>query len=310
MNGATERGSIDLALLYGSNCFSNTVMRERLPKSVFAELLLAQQGKRELTLEIAEVVASAMRDWALERGATHYTHWFHPLSGISAEKHESFVAPIGDGRVIMEFSGKELVKGEPDASSFPSGGLRATFEARGYTAWDVTSPAFLKKAPSGTTLCVPTAFVSYFGHALDKKVPLLRSMEALQRSALRVLKALGFEDIKRVTATVGPEQEYFLVKRELYEKRPDLILAGRTVFGALPAKGQEMEDHYYGIVEEKVLAFMRELNEELWTLGVPAKTQHNEVAPNQFELAVVFQTANVAADHNQLVMETLSKVAA
>ncbi len=310
MNGATERGSIDLALLYGSNCFSNTVMRERLPKSVFAELLLAQQGKRELTLEIAEVVASAMRDWALERGATHYTHCFHPLSGISAEKHESFVAPIGDGRVIMEFSGKELVKGEPDASSFPSGGLRATFEARGYTAWDVTSPAFLKKAPSGTTLCIPTAFVSYFGHALDKKVPLLRSMEALQRSALRVLSALGFEDIKRVTATVGPEQEYFLVKRELFEKRPDLILAGRTVFGALPAKGQEMEDHYYGIVEEKVLAFMRELNEELWTLGVPAKTQHNEVAPNQFELAVVFQTANVAADHNQLVMETLSKVAA
>jgi glutamine synthetase len=309
MNGSTERGLTDLARLYGSNCFSNSVMRERLPKSVFAELLLVQQGKRELTLDIAEVVASAMRDWALERGATHYTHWFHPLSGLSAEKHESFVAPIGDGRVIMEFSGKELVKGEPDASSFPSGGLRATFEARGYTAWDATSPAFLKKAPSGTTLCVPTAFVSYFGHALDKKVPLLRSMEALGTSALRVLRALGFDDVGRVTPTVGPEQEYFLVDRELFKRRPDLKLTGRTVFGALPAKGQEMEDHYYGAIEEKVSAFMRELNDELWTLGVPAKTQHNEVAPNQFELAVVFATANVAADANQLVMETLGKVA-
>jgi glutamine synthetase len=310
MNGSTEREPADLAQLYGSNCFSNSVMRERLPKSVFAQLLLVQEGKRELTLDIAEVVAAAMRDWALERGATHYTHWFHPLSGLSAEKHESFVAPIGDGRVIMEFSGKELVKGEPDASSFPSGGLRATFEARGYTAWDVTSPAFLKKAPSGTTLCVPTAFVSYFGHALDKKVPLLRSMEALEKQALRVLRSLGHDEVSRVTPTVGPEQEYFLVNRDLFEKRPDLILTGRTVFGVLPAKGQEMEDHYYGVLEEKVLGFMRELNTELWTIGVPAKTQHNEVAPNQFELAVVFTSANVAADANQLVMETISKVAA
>ncbi len=309
MNCTAERGTTDLARLFGSNCFSNSVMRERLPKSVFAELLLAQQGRRELTLDIAEVVASAMRDWAIERGATHFTHWFHPLSGLSAEKHESFVAPIGDGRVIMEFSGKELVKGEPDASSFPSGGLRATFEARGYTAWDVTSPAFLKKASSGTTLCVPTAFVSYRGHALDKKVPLLRSMEAVGAQALRVLKALGYDEVERVSATVGPEQEYFLVDRELWRRRPDLILTGRTVFGALPAKGQEMEDHYYGAIEEKVLAFMRELNEELWTLGVAAKTQHNEVAPNQFELAVVYSSANVAADSNQLVMETMRKVA-
>jgi len=309
MSGTADRASSDLARLYGCNCFSNSVMRERLPKGVFAELLLVQRGEGELSLEVAEVVASAMRDWAIERGATHFSHWFHPLSGLSAEKHESFVAPIGDGRVIMEFSGRELVKGEPDASSFPSGGLRATFEARGYTAWDVTSPAFLKKAGSGTTLCVPTAFVSYRGHALDKKVPLLRSMEAVSAEALRVLKAMGHDEVGRVSTTVGPEQEYFLVDRELYKRRPDLRLTGRTVFGALPAKGQEMEDHYYGAIEERVLGFMRELNEELWALGVPAKTQHNEVAPNQFELAVVFMSANVAADSNQLVMETLGKVA-
>jgi glutamine synthetase len=309
MNVTNEHLPSTLAEVYGSNCFSNSVMRERLPKSVFAQVLLVQTGKRELTLDIAEVVASSMRDWALERGATHFTHWFHPLSGLSAEKHESFVSPSGDGSVLMEFSGKELVKGEPDASSFPSGGLRATFEARGYTAWDATSPAFLKKSPTGTTLCIPTAFVSYHGHALDKKVPLLRSMEALGKNALRIMKALGHEDVKRVVATVGPEQEYFLVDRALYKKRPDLILTGRSVFGTMPAKGQEMEDHYYGAIEEKVMAFMGELNNELWVMGVAAKTQHNEVAPNQFELASVFSTANVAADSNQLIMETIRKVA-
>ncbi|MDA8427294.1 MAG: glutamine synthetase III [Treponema sp.] len=309
MNSSSSFPPTSMDEIYGANSFSNAVMRERLPKTVFAELLLVQSGKRELTLDIAEVVASSMRDWALERGATHFTHWFHPLSGISAEKHDSFIAPTGDGRVIMEFSGKELVKGEPDASSFPSGGLRATFEARGYTAWDVTSPAFLKKAPSGTTLCIPTAFVSYFGQALDKKVPLLRSMEALSKQASRVLGAIGQSGFGRVLPTVGPEQEYFLVNHDLYRKRPDLVLTGRSVFGSMPAKGQEMEDHYFGALDERVDGFMRELNAELWAMGVPAKTQHNEVAPNQFELACVFSTANVAADSNQLVMETIRKVA-
>lgn len=305
MSDCIEVTTQGLAEVYGKNCFSNSVMRERLPKTIYAELLKVQAGKRELTLDIAEVVASAMRDWALERGATHYTHWFHPLSGISAEKHDSFINPLGDGRVLIEFSGKELVKGEPDASSFPSGGLRATFEARGYTAWDVTSPAFLKTSAGRTTLCVPTAFVSYFGHALDKKVPLLRSIEALNKQSLRVLAALGHKEVTRVTPTVGPEQEYFLVNRELYNKRPDLVLTGRTVFGSMSAKGQEMEDHYFGAIQEKVAAFMRELNDELWAMGVTAKTQHNEVAPNQFELACVYASSNVAADSNQLVMETM-----
>jgi glutamine synthetase len=309
MSEAFTDNPIGLAEIYGINCFSNSVMRERLPKTIYTEMLKVQAGKRELTLDIAEVVASAMRDWALERGATHYTHWFHPLSGISAEKHDSFISPLGDGRVLLEFSGKELVKGEPDASSFPSGGLRATFEARGYTAWDVTSPAFLKKTPSGTTLYIPTAFVSYFGHALDKKVPLLRSIEAINKQALRVLGALGVTEAKRCTPTVGPEQEYFLVNRELYKKRPDLVLTGRTVFGSLPAKGQEMEDHYFGAIPAKVASFMRELNEDLWSMGVTAKTQHNEVAPNQFELACVYTSSNVAADMNQLVMETINSVA-
>jgi glutamine synthetase len=310
MSDFIESKSVGLADIYGKNCFSNSVMRERLPKTIYTEMLKVQAGKRELTLDIAEVVASAMRDWALERGATHFTHWFHPLSGISAEKHDSFISPLGDGRVLIEFSGKELVKGEPDASSFPSGGLRATFEARGYTAWDVTSPAFLKTSAGRTTLCVPTAFVSYFGHALDKKVPLLRSIEAINKQALRVLSALGVKDATRVTPTVGPEQEYFLVSRELYKKRPDLMLTGRTVFGSMAAKGQEMEDHYFGAIPEKVGAFMNELNEELWEMGVPAKTQHNEVAPNQFELACVYSSSNVAADTNQLVMETINSVAA
>jgi len=310
MSDCIEVTTEGLAEIYGKNCFSNSVMRERLPKTIYAELLKVQAGKRELTLDIAEVVASAMRDWALERGATHYTHWFHPLSGISAEKHDSFINPLGDGRVLIEFSGKELVKGEPDASSFPSGGLRATFEARGYTAWDVTSPAFLKTSAGRTTLCVPTAFVSYFGHALDKKVPLLRSIEALNKQSLRVLAALGHKEVTRVTPTVGPEQEYFLVSHELYAKRPDLVLTGRTVFGSMSAKGQEMEDHYFGAIPEKVAGFMKELNEELWAMGVPAKTQHNEVAPNQFELACVYESSNVAADSNQLVMETINHVAA
>lgn len=304
-----ERPIERLSDIYGSHCFSNDVIRERLPRSIYSELLLVQAGKKELTLEVAEVVAAAMKEWASEKGATHYTHWFHPLSGLSAEKHESFVSPLTDGGVIMEFSGKELVKGEPDASSFASGGLRATFEARGYTAWDVTSPAFLKSSPKGTTLCIPTAFVSYNGHALDKKVPLLRSMEALNKAAVKVLHLLGDTDVERVVPTVGPEQEYFLVNAELYRKRPDLVLTGRTVFGSMPAKGQEMEDHYYGAIEEKVSAFMSEVNSVLWAMGVPAKTQHNEVAPNQFELAVLYSQANIAADANQLVMETLRKVA-
>jgi glutamine synthetase len=295
--------------LYGTNCFSNSVMRERLPKSIYKEILAVQAGEKELSLEVAEVVAAAMRDWALEKGATHYTHWFHPLTGLTAEKHDSFIAPTSDGKVLMEFSGKELIKGEPDASSFPSGGLRATFEARGYTAWDVTSPAFLKQDPTGTTLCIPTAFFSYYGHALDKKVPLLRSMDALNKQALRVLRALGNTTSKRVTTTVGPEQEYFLVDKKYFDERPDLMLTGRTVFGSMPAKGQELEDHYFGAIKERVAMFMRELNTELWKVGVSAKTQHNEVAPNQFEIAPIFSTTNVAVDSNQLVMETIKKVA-
>jgi glutamine synthetase len=295
--------------LYGSNSFSNSVMRERLPKNIYKEILAVQTGEKELTLEVAEVVAASMRDWAISKGASHYTHWFHPLTGLTAEKHDSFIAPSGDGKVIMEFSGKELVKGEPDASSFPSGGLRATFEARGYTAWDVTSPAFLKQDPTGTTLCIPTAFISYYGQALDKKVPLLRAMDALNKQALRVLRALGNGTTKHVFTTVGPEQEYFLIDGKYYNSRPDLILAGRTVFGALPAKGQEMEDHYFGAIKERVAGFMRELNTELWKVGIAAKTQHNEVAPNQFEIAPVYANTTAAVDANQMVMETIRSVA-
>jgi len=295
--------------LYGSNSFSNAVMRERLPKNIFKEVLAVQAGEKELTLEVAEVVAASMRDWALEKGATHFTHWFQPLTGLTAEKHDSFISPTSDGKVLMEFSGKELIKGEPDASSFPSGGLRATFEARGYTAWDVTSPAFLNQDPTGTTLCIPTAFISYYGHALDKKVPLLRAMDALNLQAMRVLRALGNTSAKRVVTTVGPEQEYFLVDQKYFDQRSDLLLTGRTVFGSMPAKGQELEDHYYGAINERVAAFMREVNIELWKIGVSAKTQHNEVAPNQYELAPIFTTTNVAADGNQLVMETIKKIA-
>ena len=295
--------------LFGCNCFSNAVMREWLPKTTYKELLAVQAGEKEMALEVADVVADAMKAWAIQKGATHFTHWFHPLTGLTAEKHDSFIAPTGDGRVLMEFSGKELIKGESDASSFPSGGLRATFEARGYTAWDVTSPAFLKQDSIGTTLCIPTAFFSYYGHALDKKVPLLRSMDSLSKQAIRVLRALGNDASARVITTVGPEQEYFLVDKKYFDERPDLMLTGRTVFGSMPAKGQEMEDHYYGAINARVAAFMRELNGELWKMGVTAKTQHNEVAPNQFELAPIFSMTNVAVDANQLAMETIKKVA-
>ncbi len=301
--------SAELVEVYGSNCFSNAVMRERLPKNAFKEIVAVQNGEKELSFAVADVVATAMRDWAIEHGATHYTHWFHPLTGLTAEKHDSFITPTEDGRILMEFSGKALIKGEPDASSFPSGGLRATFEARGYTAWDVTSPAFLKKDPTGTTLCIPTAFFSYHGHALDKKVPLLRSMDALSKQATRLLHALGSTNVRRCSIMVGAEQEYFLVDRAYYNKRPDLMLTGRTVFGSMPAKGQEMEDHYFGALNERVSTFMRELNWELWKLGVAAKTQHNEVAPNQFEIVPVFSTANTTVDANQMVMETIKKVA-
>jgi glutamine synthetase len=284
-------------------------MRERLPKNIYEEVMAVQDGEKELTLEVAEVVAAAMREWAISKGASHYTHMFQPLTGLTAEKHNSFIAPTGDGKVIMEFSGKELIKGESDASSFPSGGLRATFEARGYTAWDVTSPAFLKSDPTGTTLCIPTAFISYYGQALDKKVPLLKSENALSKQAIRILRILGNTGSKRVVSFLGLEQEYFLIDKEFYNKRHDLMLTGRTVFGALPAKGQEMEDHYYGAIKERVAAFMRELNTELWKVGIPAKTQHNESAPNQFEIAPVYSNSTAAVDNNQVIMETIRNVA-
>lgn len=301
---------VNVAEMFGKNVFNETVMRERLPKSVFKKLKKTIEDGAELDHSIADVVAHAMKDWAIERGATHYTHWFQPLTGITAEKHDSFIsAPASDGKVIMEFSGKELVKGEPDASSFPSGGLRATFEARGYTAWDCTSPAFLREDAIGVTLCIPTAFCSYTGEALDKKTPLLRSMEAVDTQALRVLRLFGNTTSKRVVPSVGPEQEYFLVDRKKYLERKDLIYAGRTLFGAMPPKGQELEDHYFGAIRERIAAFMKEVNEELWKLGVPAKTQHNEVAPAQHELAPIYEQVNVAVDHNQMVMETLKKVA-
>ncbi|MDF2888329.1 MAG: glutamine synthetase catalytic region [Lacrimispora sp.] len=301
---------VNVAELFGKNVFNETVMRERLPKSVFKKLKKTIEDGAELDPSIADVVAHAMKDWAIERGATHYTHWFQPLTGITAEKHDSFISsPTSDGKVIMEFSGKELVKGEPDASSFPSGGLRATFEARGYTAWDCTSPAFLREDAIGVTLCIPTAFCSYTGEALDKKTPLLRSMEAVDEQALRILRLFGNTTSKRVSPSVGPEQEYFIVDHEKYLQRKDLIYAGRTLFGAMPPKGQEMEDHYFGSIRERIAAYMKEVNEELWKLGVPAKTQHNEVAPAQHELAPIYEQVNVAVDHNHLVMEILKKVA-
>ena len=292
--------------LFGSMVFNDAVMKERLPKDIYKALQKTVADGLHLQLDVANVVAAAMKDWAIEKGATHFTHWFQPMTGVTAEKHDSFISPEPGGKVIMEFSGKELVKGEPDASSFPSGGLRATFEARGYTAWDPTSYAFIKD----DTLCIPTAFCSYSGEALDKKTPLLRSMQALDKQAVRVLKLFGNEDVKRVITTVGPEQEYFLIDSSVYEKRPDLIYTGRTLFGAKPPKGQELEDHYFGTIKPRVSSYMKELDEELWKLGILAKTKHNEVAPAQHELAPVFSTTNIATDHNQLTMEMMKTVAA
>ena len=291
---------------FGSLVFDDRVMKASLDAKVYASLKKTIDEGKELDLTVANAVAAAMKDWAVAHGATHYTHWFQPLTGVTAEKHDSFISPAPDGGVIMEFSGKELIKGEPDASSFPSGGLRATFEARGYTAWDPTSYAFIK----GKTLCIPTAFCSYGGEALDKKTPLLRSMEALNVQALRILKLFGNDTVKRVTSSVGPEQEYFLVDKEMYNKRKDLIYTGRTLFGAKPPKGQEMDDHYFGVIKPRVAAYMEDLNEELWKLGILAKTEHNEVAPAQHELAPIYTTTNIATDHNQLTMEIMQKVAA
>ncbi len=291
--------------MFGSMVFDDSVMRERLPKDTYRELQKTIQDGRPLNIKIANAVANAMKDWAVERGATHYTHWFQPMTGVTAEKHDSFISPDGHGKVMMEFGGKELIKGEPDASSFPSGGLRATFEARGYTAWDPTSYAFIKNH----VLCIPTAFCSYSGHALDKKTPLLRSMQAINRQAMRILKLFGNEDVGSVKTTVGSEQEYFLVDKAYYRERKDLIYAGRTLFGAPTPKGQEMEDHYFGTIKSRVQAFMDELNTELWKLGVAAKTEHNEVAPAQYEIAPVFSTTNIATDHNQLTMELIQRIA-
>lgn len=295
----------DIPNLFGSLVFNDNVMKARLPKETYKALKNYIKAGKSLDLDVANVVANAMKDWAIEKGATHFTHWFQPMTGVTAEKHDSFIYPDKDGNIIMEFSGKELIKGEPDASSFPSGGLRATFEARGYTAWDPTSYAFIKDG----TLCIPTAFCSYSGEALDKKTPVLRSMQALNKQALRILKLFGKTNIKKVITTVGPEQEYFLVDKEMYEKRPDLVFCGRTLFGARPPKGQELEDHYFGTITPRVSAYMKELDEELWKLGVLAKTKHNEVAPAQHELAPIFATTNIATDHNQLTMELMKSIA-
>ena len=296
--------------LFGSKVFTRAAMKERLPKNVYKEVIRVMEEGGELTLAAADVVAKAMKDWAVENGATHYTHWFQPLTGITAEKHDSFVThPDENGKMLMEFSGKELIKGEPDASSFPSGGLRATFEARGYTTWDITSPAFIKETATGPTLCIPTAFCSYKGEALDKKTPLLRSMEALSKQAVRIVRLFGNTEAKKVIPSVGAEQEYFLVDQKKALKREDIIFAGRTLFGAPAPKGQEMDDHYFGVIRERVGAYMHDVNIELWKLGVTAKTQHNEAAPAQHELAPIYESANVAVDHNQLVMETLKRVA-
>ena len=302
--------TINVEELFGSSVFNQAVMKECLPKEVFKEVKKVMEQGGELSLSAADVVAKAMKDWAVEKGATHYTHWFQPLTGITAEKHDSFVShPDENGRMLMEFSGKELIKGEPDASSFPSGGLRVTFEARGYTAWDITSPAFIKETATGPTLCIPTAFCSYTGEALDKKTPLLRSMEAIDKQALRIVRLFGNTDAHKVVASVGAEQEYFLVDQKKALQREDLIFSGRTLFGAPAPKGQEMDDHYFGVIRERVGAFMKDLNVELWKLGVTAKTQHNEAAPAQHELAPIYESANIAVDHNQLIMETMKRVA-
>lgn len=301
---------MDLTELFGSNVFNDKVMKQRLPKETYKALKETIEKDMPLRPDAANVVANAMKDWAIEKGATHYTHWFQPLTGITAEKHDSFISPTDDGGIIAEFSGKQLIQGEPDASSFPSGGLRSTFEARGYTAWDCTSPAFLKTDESGNvTLTIPTAFYSYYGEALDKKTPLLRSMKAVSKQALRVLRVLGNTTSTRVTSTVGPEQEYFLVDKKFYLERIDLMLTGRTIFGAPAPKGQELEDQYFGAIKDRVSHYMRDLNIELWKMGITSKTQHNEVAPAQYEMAPVFATTNIATDHNQLVMETMQKVA-
>ncbi len=291
--------------IFGSMVFNDAIMRDKLPKDIYKSLKKTIEAGRDLDISIANVVAIAMKDWAIEKGATHYTHWFQPLTGITAEKHDSFISPQNDGRVIMEFSGKELIKGEPDASSFPSGGLRATFEARGYTAWDPTSYAFVKDG----VLCIPTAFCSYGGEALDKKTPLLRSMETLNEQVLRILRLFGNTSVRRVATTVGPEQEYFLVDRDVYNKRKDLIYCGRTLFGAMAPKGQEMDDHYFGAILRRVQAYMEDLNDELWKLGILSKTEHNEVAPAQHEMAPIFDTANISIDHNQVTMEIMKNVA-
>ena len=301
---------MNVAEIFGENVFNDKVMQERLPKKVYKELKKTMKEGKELDPMVADVVAEAMKNWAVEKGATHYTHIFQPLTGMTAEKHDSFItAPREDGTILMEFSGKELIKGEPDASSFPSGGLRATFEARGYTAWDCTSPAYVREDAAGAILCIPTAFCSYTGEALDQKTPLLRSMEAINEQALRLLRLFGNTTSKKVTPSVGPEQEYFLVDKQKYLKRKDLIFTGRTLFGAMPPKGQELDDHYFGTIRQRIASFMKDVNEELWKLGVSAKTQHNEVAPAQHELAPIYAEANIAVDHNQLVMKTLKKVA-
>ena len=301
---------INVAEIFGENVFNDTVMQERLPKKVYKNLRKTIEEGKDLDLETADVIAHEMKEWAIEKGATHYTHWFLPLTGVTAEKHDSFIsAPLPSGKVLMTFSGKELIKGEPDASSFPSGGLRATFEARGYTAWDCTSPAFVRQDAGGATLCIPTAFCSYTGEALDQKTPLLRSMEAINKEALRLLRLFGNTTSKKVTPSVGAEQEYFLVDAEKFEERKDLIYTGRTLFGAMPPKGQELDDHYFGTIRQRIASFMRDVNIQLWKVGVPSKTQHNEVAPAQHELAPIYTEANIAVDQNQLTMQTLKRVA-
>ena len=301
---------LSVAEIFGEDVFNDAVMQERLPKKVYKKLKQTIEEGKELDLETADVIAHEMKEWAIEKGATHYTHWFQPLTGVTAEKHDSFIsAPLPSGKVLMSFSGKELIKGEPDASSFPSGGLRATFEARGYTAWDCTSPAFVRKDAAGAILCIPTAFCSYTGEALDEKTPLLRSMEAINKESIRLLRLFGNTTSKKVTPSVGPEQEYFLVDAKKFLQRKDLIYTGRTLFGAMPPKGQELDDHYFGTIRQRVASYMKDVNEELWKLGVAAKTQHNEVAPAQHELAPIYAEANIAVDHNQIIMKTLKKVA-
>lgn len=301
---------INVTDIFGENVFNDTVMQERLPKKIYKNLKKTIEEGKELDLETADVIAHEMKEWAIEKGATHYTHWFLPLTGVTAEKHDSFIsAPLPSGKVLMSFSGKELIKGEPDASSFPSGGLRATFEARGYTAWDCTSPAFVRQDASGAVLCIPTAFCSYTGEALDQKTPLLRSMEAIDKESLRLLRLFGNTTSRKVTPSVGAEQEYFLVDAEKFLQRKDLIYTGRTLFGAMPPKGQELDDHYFGTIRQRIAAFMRDVNIELWKVGVSAKTQHNEVAPAQHELAPIYTKVNIAVDHNQIVMQTLKRVA-